>query len=130
VEPRWVRDIGGRRHAARRHGLTLAGDQALFVLGIERRKRLLSSAIDGSSRAVDRFHFLTPGAAGISVRLDASSALSGALFSTLDQDPLMEALVGPLTPLAPLRGLTSGEFVPIDLQVAGDKLFVLGARSS
>jgi hypothetical protein len=112
--------------------LTLAGDQALFVLGTERRKRLLSIAIDGSSRAVDRFHFLTPGTAGISVKLDASSALSGALFSTLDQDPLMEALVGPplgpLTPLAPLRGLTSGEFVPVDLQVVGDKLFVLEQR--
>lgn len=44
----------------------------------------------------------------------------------------MEALVGPplgpLTPLAPLRGLTSGEFVPVDLQVAGDKLFVLEQR--
>jgi hypothetical protein len=112
--------------------LALAGDQALFVIGTERRKKLHSIAIDGSSRAVDRLHFLTPGNAGIAVRLDASSQLSAALFSTLDQDPLMVAFtgppLGPLAALAPLRGLTSGEFVPFDVQVAGDTLFVLEQR--
>ena len=73
--------------------LTLDGDQALFVLGTERRKKLFSIAIDGSWRAVDRFHVLAPGSAGISVKLDGSSALSGALFATLDKDPLMQAMV-------------------------------------
>ena len=112
--------------------LTLAGDQALFVLGTERRKKLLSIAVDGSSRAVERFQFRTPGSAGVSVKLDASPVLSGALFGTLDQDPLMQTFtgppLGPLAPLGPLRGLTSGEFVAFDVQVAGDKLFVLEQR--
>lgn len=112
--------------------LTLAGDQALFVLGSERLKKLLTIAIDGSSRAVERLQFRTPGSAGVAVKLDASPAVSAALFSTLDQNPLMAAFtgppLGPLAPLGPLRGLTSGEFVPFDVQIAGDRLFVLEQR--
>lgn len=64
-------------------------------------------AIDGSSRAVQGFR--TPGTAAVAVKLDASSAVAAALFSTLDRDPLMAVFagppLGPLGPLAPLGPL-------------------------
>jgi hypothetical protein len=61
-------------------------------------------AIDGSSRAVQGFR--TPGTAAVAVKLDASSAVAAALFSTLDRDPLMAVFAGPpLGPLAPLGPL-------------------------